>query len=155
MPQIVVRKGYRCLPGSDVSCSPPCSAWTPRHGGRLAPRTLPFVETRAPGEPDLEVEFTFDSYGEMEQIERRLREHLGRVARDVGSAGQELLLEPSATRYLLLLDEPAARPAADPARPGLGGGRTRPAPVRRPAAQTEPPWRRDFRLQSPQRPWVA
>ncbi len=140
MPRIVVRKGYRCLPGKRrellaalqrVDAAATAAGW-PR--GRYL-----FVETRAPGEPDLEVEFTFDSYGEMEQIERRLREHLGRVARDVGSAGQELLLEPSATRYLLLLDEPAARPAADPARPGLGGGPNTPGPGTPPGSADRAP----------------
>lgn len=123
MPRIVVRKGYRCLPGKRrellaalqrVDAAATAAGW-PR--GRYL-----FVETKSPGEPDLEVEFTFDTYAEMEQLERRLREHLGRVARDVGSAGQELLLEPSATRHLLLLDEPATRSVAEPSRPVAGPG---------------------------------
>ncbi|MDQ3699767.1 MAG: hypothetical protein M3442_02480 [Chloroflexota bacterium] len=123
MPRIVVRKGYRCLPGKRrellaalqrVDAAATAAGW-PR--GRYL-----FVETKSPGEPDLEVEFTFDSYAELEQLERRLREHLGRVARDVGSAGQELLLEPSATRHLLLLDEPLARPVTEPSRQAVSPG---------------------------------
>lgn len=125
MPKVVVRKGYRCLPGKRrellaalqrVDAVAAEAGW-PR--GRYL-----FVETKAPGEPDLEVEFTFESYTEMEQRERRLREYLGRVTREagsggpaggVGSAGQEYLLEPSAKRYLLLLDEASmAAPAAQP-----------------------------------------
>ena len=58
------------------------------------------------------MEFAFESYAEMERLERRLREHLARAAREVALAGQEHLLEPSATRHLLLLDEPAARGCA-------------------------------------------
>jgi hypothetical protein len=121
MPKVVVRKGYRCLPGKRrellgalqrVDAVATAAGW-PR--GRYL-----FVETKAPGEPDLEVEFTFESYAEMEQLERRLREHMARAARDVGSAGQEFLLEPSATRYLLLLDEPTTRAAGGaPARPAV------------------------------------
>jgi hypothetical protein len=116
MPRVVVRKAYRCRPGKRrdvlaalqrVDEAGAASGW-PR--GRYV-----FVETRAPGEPDLEVEFTFESYAEMERLERRLREHLARTAREVGGpAGQEqlldLLLEPSATRYLLLLDSAVAEP---------------------------------------------
>ncbi len=114
MPKIVVRKSYRCLPGrrrdllaalQRVDAAAAEAGW-PR--GRYL-----LVETKAAGEPDLEVEFTFESYAEMEQLERRLREHLARLAREgrdggISSAGQEFLLEPSATRYLLLLDEPPA-----------------------------------------------
>ncbi len=121
MPKVVVRKGYRCLPGKRrelfgalqrVDAVATAAGW-PR--GRYL-----FVETKAPGEPDLEVEFTFESYAEMEQLERRLREHMARAARDVGSAGQEFLLEPSATRYLLLLEDAAMRAAGSaPARPAV------------------------------------
>jgi hypothetical protein len=114
MPRVVVRKAYCCRPGKRrevlaalqrVDEAGAASGW-PR--GRYV-----FVETRAPGEPDLEVEFTFESYAEMERLERRLREHLARTARDhAGPAGQEqlldLLLEPSATRYLILLDSAVA-----------------------------------------------
>jgi outer membrane biosynthesis protein TonB len=116
MPRIVVRKGYRCKPGKRrellaalqrVDEAGAAAGW-PR--GRYL-----FVESRAPGEPDLEVEFAFDSYAEMERLERRLREHLARSAREVAGAGQDLLIESSATRFLLLLDEPAGRPAAPPA----------------------------------------
>ncbi|MBI3969682.1 MAG: hypothetical protein HY332_00215 [Chloroflexi bacterium] len=120
MPRVVVRKGYRCLPGKRrellaalqrVDAIAAEAGW-PR--GRYL-----FVETKAPGEPDLEVEFTFESYAEMEHLERRLREHLARVPKDsIGSAGQEFLLEPSATRFLLVLDEsaPANRRSEPPAR---------------------------------------
>jgi hypothetical protein len=148
MPRVVVRKGYRCLPGKRrelltalqrLDAVATAAGW-PR--GRYL-----FVETRSPGEPDLEVEFTFDSYGEMEQLERRLREHLARAPREATAAGQDLLLEPSATRYLLLLDEPAARgvPAPPPQRAGSGapageapGPPAPPAPVAPPAAPPEP-----------------
>jgi len=67
------------------------------------------VETRSPGDPDLEVEFTFESYAEMDQLERRMREHVARYLRDGGATGQELLLESSATRYLLVVED--SRPA--------------------------------------------
>ena len=137
MPRIVVRKSYRCQPGKRrellaalqrVDAAAAEAGW-PR--GRYL-----FVETKSPGEPDVEVEFTFESYSEMEQLERRLREHLGRASRDpaaaIGSAGQEFLLEPSSTRYLLLLEDAAGaatvrrtvtgQPAATPAVGGLPGG---------------------------------
>lgn len=118
MPRVVVRKGYRCLPGKRrellaalqrVDAIAAEAGW-PR--GRYL-----LVETKAPGEPDLEVEFSFESYAEMERLERRLREHLARSPREaqaIGTAGQEFLLEPSATRYLLLAEEaaPAARASA-------------------------------------------
>src|SRR5262245_55406194 len=139
MPKVVVRKAYRCRPGKRrdvlaalqrVDEAGAASGW-PR--GRYV-----FVETRAPGEPDLEVEFTFESYAEMERLERRLREHLARTARDhAGPAGQEqlldLLLEPSATRYLILLDSAVAesRPSQHP--------NSRPEVPRPPPPAPEPP----------------
>jgi hypothetical protein len=148
MPRVVVRKGYRCLPGKRrellaalqrVDAAAAEAGW-PR--GRYL-----FVETKAPGEPDVEVEFTFDSYSEMEQLERRLREHLGRSPRDaasIGTAGQEFLLEPSSTRYLLLLDDgvaaaPPRRIAeTQPERAALSvGTTTNPAPAP-PPAPTQP-----------------
>ena len=145
MPRILVRKGYRCKPGKRrevlaalhrVDEAGAAAGW-PR--GRYL-----FVESRAPGEPDLEVEFSFESYAEMERLERRLREHLARNARDVPGPGQDLLIEPSATRYLLLLDEGAARPAGPaPARPAAPRPvPERPAPERvrqpEPEPETEP-----------------
>jgi hypothetical protein len=148
MPRVVVRKGYRCLPGKRrellaalqrVDAAAAEAGW-PR--GRYL-----FVETKAPGEPDVEVEFTFDSYSDMEQLERRLREHLGRSPRDtasIGTAGQEFLLEPSSTRYLLLLDDgiataPPRRIAeTQPERAALSvGTTTNPAPAP-PPAPTQP-----------------
>jgi hypothetical protein len=76
-----------------------------------------FVETRSPGEPDLEVEFTFESYAEMERLERAMRERMARFLREGGAAGQEHLLEPSATKHLLLVEAGAAvkTAAASPA----------------------------------------
>ncbi len=151
MPRVVVRKGYRCLPGKRrellaalqrVDAIAAEAGW-PR--GRYL-----LVETKAPGEPDLEVEFSFESYAEMERLERRLREYLSRSPRDaqaIGSAGQEFLLEPSSTRYLLLIEEsaPVARAASAARRQeeAAGGERTgdqgtgeRPAP--RPHARPAP-----------------
>lgn len=149
MPRVVVRKGYRCLPGKRrevlaalqrVDAVAAESGW-PR--GRYL-----FVETRAPGEPDLEVEFVFESYAALEQAERRLREHLGRggAAREAGSGGQEFLLEPSATRHLLLLDElTVSRSPAAAASSGARAGeqappaeRLRSAEVSRPAPELAP-----------------
>jgi hypothetical protein len=118
MPRIIVRKGYRCLPGKRREVLAALQRVDEAAAGAGWPRgRYLFVETRAPGEPDLEVEFAFESYAEMERLERRLREHLARAAREVALAGQEHLLEPSATRHLLLLDEPGARsaPASPPA----------------------------------------
>ncbi|HEX2324209.1 MAG TPA: hypothetical protein VHQ00_02360, partial [Chloroflexota bacterium] len=118
MPRIIVRKGYRCLPGKRREVLAALQRVDEAAAGAGWPRgRYLFVETRAPGEPDLEVEFAFESYAEMERLERRLREHLARAAREVTLAGQEHLLEPSATRHLLLLDEPGARsaPASPPA----------------------------------------
>lgn len=151
MPRVVVRKGYRCLPGKRrellaalqrVDAIAAEAGW-PR--GRYL-----LVETKAPGEPDLEVEFSFESYAEMERLERRLREYLSRSPRDaqaIGSAGQEFLLEPSSTRYLLLIEESGpvvrAAPAARRQQEAAGGERTgdqgtgeRPAP--RPHARPAP-----------------
>jgi hypothetical protein len=113
MARVVVRKGYRSLPGrrrellaalqrKDALAA---EAGWPR-GRYLA------VETRAPGEPDLEVEFAFESYAELERLERGLRERLARAPREVVSGEQEFLLEPSATRYLLLLEDGVAGQAA-------------------------------------------
>ena len=133
MPRIIVRKGYRCLPGKRREVLAALQRVDEAAAGAGWPRgRYLFVETRAPGEPDLEVEFAFESYAEMERLERRLREHLARAAREVALAGQEHLLEPSATRHLLLLDEPGARsapvspPAAVASRPP-----PRPQPSRR------------------------
>ena len=143
MPRIIVRKGYRCLPGKRREVLAALQRVDEAAAGAGWPRgRYLFVETRAPGEPDLEVEFAFESYAEMERLERRLREHLARAAREVALAGQEHLLEPSATRHLLLLDEPGARsapaspPAAvasSPAAPPAPAAAPPPAPVERSA----------------------
>ena len=147
MPRVVVRKGYRSLPGKRRELlaalqrkdALAAEAGWPR-GRYLA------VETRAPGEPDLEVEFAFESYAELERLERRLRERLARAPREVVSGEQEFLLEPSATRYLLLLDEGAAAGAAAPARraaaappPARAQPGAAPAVVLAPAAAAPPP----------------
>jgi hypothetical protein len=113
MPKVVVRKGYRCQPGKRREVLTALQRIDAAAAGVGYPRgRYLFVETRSPGEPDLEVEFVFESYAEMEQLERRMREHVARMLRDGGSTGQEFLLEPSATRYLLLLDEIAGAPAS-------------------------------------------
>jgi hypothetical protein len=140
MPRIIVRKGYRCLPGKRREVLAALQRVDDAAAGAGWPRgRYLFVETRAPGEPDLEVEFAFESYAEMERLERRLREHLARAAREVALAGQEHLLEPSATRHLLLLDEPAARaaPASPPATAPAAA--PPPAPVERNAPPPPPP----------------
>ena len=49
------------------------------------------------------MEFSFESYAEMERLERRLREHLARNARDVPGPGQDLLIEPLSDRELTVL----------------------------------------------------
>ena len=117
MPKIVVRKSYRCQPGRRremLTALQGIDAAAARAGyprGRYL-----MVETRSPGDPDLEVEFTFESYVEMDQLERRMREHVARYLRDGGATGQELLLESSATRYLLLVED--SRPAGGAAAVG-------------------------------------
>jgi hypothetical protein len=99
-----------------------------------------FVETRAPGEPDLEVEFTFESYADMERLERAMRERVARFLRDggPGASGQEHLLEPSATKHLLLVEEGAravspAQPSAQ-SQPAGGPAASRGVSAARPAA---------------------
>src|SRR5919106_1938203 len=113
MPRIVVRKSYRCQPGKrrDVLAAlqkidaAAAAAGYPR--GRYV-----FVETRAPGEPDLEVEFVFESYAEMERLERAMRERVVRYLREGGATGQEYVLEPSATKHLLLVEAPVSAAGA-------------------------------------------
>jgi hypothetical protein len=138
MPRVVLRKGYRCQPGKRrellaalqrVDAAATAAGW-PR--GRYL-----LVETKSPGEPDVEVEFTFESYAEMEQLERRLREHLTRNGREVGSAGQEFLLEPSATRYLVMLDDAPAGAAR--AQGASGAARRAPEVEAVPEAVPAPP----------------
>jgi hypothetical protein len=117
MPRVVVRKGYRSLPGRrrELLAALQRKDALAAEAGWPRGRYLS-VETRAPGEPDLEVEFAFESYAEMEQLERRLRERLARAPREAVSGEQEFLLEPSATRYLLLLEDGVAAQAAGSAR---------------------------------------
>src|SRR5688572_31680016 len=105
MPRIVVRKSYRCQPGKrrDVLTALQKMDAAGAESGYPRGRYV-LVETRAPGEPDLEVEFTFESYGEMERLERAMRERVARYLRDGGATGQEYLLEPSATKHLLLVE---------------------------------------------------
>jgi hypothetical protein len=136
MPRLVVRKGYRCQPGKrrDLLAALQRLDAAAAEAGWPRGRYL-LVETRTGGEPDVEVEFTFESYAAMEQTERRLREHLARAAREGGAAvagaGQEFLLEPSTTRYLTLLDNAST---AAGRRPNAGA-----APVPPPASPTPPP----------------
>src|SRR5688572_33345435 len=108
MPRIVVRKSYRCQPGKrrDVLTALQKMDAAVAEAGYPRGRYV-LAETRAPGEPDLEVEFTFESYAELERLERAMRERLARYIRDGGATGQELLLEPSATKHLLLVETPA------------------------------------------------
>lgn len=118
MPRVVVRKSYRCQPGKrrDVLAALQRLDAVAAEAGWPRGRYL-YVETRVSGEPDLEVDFIFESYAQMEQLERRLREHMARVPRETaGSGGQEHLLEPSATRFLMLQDDVA---------PGASGMQTR------------------------------
>ncbi len=109
MPRLVVRKSYRCQPGRrrEVLAALQKIDAAAAEAGYPRGRYL-FVETRSPGEPDLEVEFTFESYAEMERLERAMRERVGRFLREGGAAGQEHLLEPSATKHLLLVEAGAA-----------------------------------------------
>ena len=113
MPRIVVRKSYRCQPGKrrDLLAALQKIDAAAAEAGYPRGRYL-FVETRAPGEPDLEVEFVFESYAEMERLERAMRERVVRYLREGGAAGQELLLEPSATKHLLLIEATVARTPA-------------------------------------------
>src|SRR5918999_58526 len=113
MPRIVVRKSYRCQPGKrrEVLAALQKMDAVGAEAGYPRGRYV-YVETRAPGEPDLEVEFTFESYAELERLERAMRERLARYLREGGATGQELLLEPSATKHLLLVEAPAAASSA-------------------------------------------
>ena len=107
-----MRKSYRCQPGKrrDVVTALQKMEAAGAESGYPRGRYV-LVETRAPGEPDLEVEFTFESYGEMERLERAMRERVSRYLRDGGATGQEYLLEPSATKHLLLVEVPPGGPA--------------------------------------------
>ena len=105
MPRIVVRKSYRCLPGKRREVLTALQKMDAAVAGAGYPRgRYVLAETRSPGEPDLEVEFTFESYAEMERLERVMRERVVRYLRDGGVTGQEYLLEPSATKHLLLVE---------------------------------------------------
>src|SRR5688500_5534967 len=109
MPKIVVRKSYRCQPGKRREVLAALQKMDAAGAESGYPRgRYVLVETRAPGEPDLEVEFTFESYADLERLERQMRERLARYLREGGASGQELLLEPSATKHLLLVDAPVA-----------------------------------------------
>ena len=133
MPKVVVRKGYRCQPGKrrEVLTALQRMDAAAAEVGYPRGRYL-FVETRAPGEPDLEVEFTFESYAEMEQLERRMRERVARYMRDGGSTGQEFLIEPSATRHLLAIEDGVSAASTTPATTSAT------PPNRRPTAPPSP-----------------
>ena len=144
MPRVVVRKSYRCQPGKrrELLAALQRMDAAAAEAGWPRGRYL-LVETRAPGEPDVEVEFTFASYTEMEQLERRLRERLGRASRETREAvsgGQEYLLEPSATRFLLLVDDatPAGSSAAGARRQAASPPPRPPEPGRAPAQPASP-----------------
>lgn len=139
MPKVVVRKGYRCQPGKrrEVLTALQRIDAAAAEVGYPRGRYL-LVETRAPGEPDLEVEFTFESYAEMEQLERRMREHVARYMRDGGSTGQEFLIEPSATRHLLSLDDGVATTSTAPAAASTTQQSRRPTGTSSPAQSTPP-----------------
>jgi hypothetical protein len=147
MPKVVVRKSYRCQPGkrrevlTALQRIDAAAATVGYPRGRYL-----LIETRSVGDPDLEVEFAFETYAEMEQLERRMREHVARFLREGGSSGQEFLLEPSATRYLLLVDEvtgaarstPMASPTASKAAATTSQARS---PTRPTAEGPRPPAR--------------
>ncbi|HXI15796.1 MAG TPA: hypothetical protein VNM48_05445, partial [Chloroflexota bacterium] len=88
MPRIVVRKSYRCQPGRrrEMLAALQGIDAAAAQAGYPRGRYL-MVETRSPGDPDLEVEFTFESYAEMDQLERRMREQVARYLRDGGATG--------------------------------------------------------------------
>ena len=103
-----MRKSYRCQPGKRREVLAALQKMDAAGAEAGYPRgRYVYVETRAPGEPDLEVEFTFESYAELERLERAMRERLARYIREGGATGQELLLEPSATKHLLLVETSA------------------------------------------------
>ena len=100
-----MRKSYRCQPGKRREVLAALQKMDAAGAEAGYPRgRYVYVETRSPGEPDLEVEFTFESYAELERLERAMRERLARYIREGGATGQELLLEPSATKHLLLVE---------------------------------------------------
>ena len=79
MPKIVVRKSYRCQPGRRREVLTALQKMDAAVAEAGYPRgRYVLVETRAPGEPDLEVEFTFESYAEMERLDRAMRERRAR-----------------------------------------------------------------------------
>jgi hypothetical protein len=142
MPRLVVRKGYRCQPGKrrDLLAALQRLDAAAAEAGWPRGRYL-LVETRTGGEPDVEVEFTFESYAAMEQTERRLREHLARAAREGGAAvagaGLAYLLAPCPPRYLPLPDAAATAAAR---RPNAGGAPSAsPPPPSAPGTSTTPP----------------
>ena len=141
MPRIVVRKSYRCQPGKRREVLTALQRMDAAVAEAGYPRgRYVFAETRSPGEPDLEVEFTFESYAEMERLERAMRERVVRYLREGGATGQEFLLEPSATKHLLLVEAPAGGVQAGGAAAQPRGVPTpRQQPQSRSAAPPEPP----------------
>ncbi len=144
MPKVVVRKSYRCQPGKrrEVLAALQGLDVAAAEVGYPRGRYL-FVETRNPGDPDLEVEFAFESYAEMDQLEQRMRQHVARAIRDGAPTGQDLQLEPSATRYLLLLDDGTAgnatRAQGSTGESGMTGAAAASATAgRTPAARPQP-----------------
>lgn len=134
----MVRKSYRCQPGKrrDVLAALQRIDAAAAEAGYPRGRYV-FVETRAPGEPDLEVEFAFESYAEMERLERAMRERVARYLRDGGATGMEHLLEPSATKHLLLLEE-GARAQVATQTAAVGQTTQTAAPAARGSAPTAP-----------------
>src|SRR5688572_16735594 len=131
MPRIVVRKSYRCQPGKRREVLTALQRMDAAVAEAGYPRgRYVFAETRSPGEPDLEVEFTFESYAEMERLERAMRERVVRYLREGGATGQEFLLEPSATKHLLLVEAPAGGGQA-------GGAAAQPRAVPTPRQQPQ------------------
>lgn len=141
MPKIVVRKSYRCQPGRRREVLTALQKMDAAVAEAGYPRgRYVLVETRAPGEPDLEVEFTFESYAEMERLDRAMRERVGRYLREGGATGQEHLLEPSATKHVLLVEDGAgaARSAAPERAATEPAPQARGAPPQRQATPTVP-----------------
>ena len=128
MTTVLLRLGYACAPRrrADVVAALRVIDGIGAPVGWPSGRYL-HVDTRAAGEPDLEVEYTFTSLADLEVREARLREQVRASARDGGpdtTSWQAHLIGPGARRFLTVVDDPVGRPAGN-AGTASGG---RPAP---------------------------